>query len=181
MSSISHTGRCVELESPDLALRVLTDHPHYGLSAQSYKGALHLIHALHLSHPLSDTITAAALLKVNHHPETTASLPACAMLTYAALKNVGADPRAKDLAEALLPALRKLCSSADPEEISKERFEGVGVGVGQPHKWAVDSLKSIEEHLRGEGKVVKWLEDARGKFKLPPRRRRRQSQAVSSS
>ena len=182
---ISHVylfaGRCAELECPDLALRVFADHPRYGFSAKSYKGVLHLIHALHLSHPLSDTITAAALLKLNHHPETTASLPACAMVTYAALRNIGSDPRTKDLAEVLLPALRKLCNSADPDEIGKQRFEGVGVGFGQPQKWFLDSLKSIEEHLKGEGKDIMWLGEARKKFGFPPSKKQEQLQDDSSS
>ena len=104
------------------------------------------------------------------------------MVTYAALKNIGSDPRTKDLVEALIPALRKLCQSADPDEISKQRFEGVGVGFGQPHKWVVDSLKSIEDHLKGEGKDIIWLEEARRKFRLPPKKQKeRQSQDVGSS
>lgn len=79
------TGRCEELDCAPLALAVFSDHPKYGVPLSRLAG-LQLMHALHLTHPLASTITAAALIKAAGFPGPEADLPACAMLVSASLE-----------------------------------------------------------------------------------------------
>lgn len=158
-------GRCEELNCAGLALQVFGNHPKYGFNLSSYTGALQLLHSLHIAHPLEDTITASALFKVYNHPPISSSLPACAMLVYACLKH-RTDDRAKAVADALLPALRRLCSDTPPGEarepagpLMRARFDQ------KPKIWMRGALKRIERILKKEGKGYRWVSDAIEKFK----------------
>lgn len=95
------------------------------------------MHALHLRHPLAETITACALLKSSGFPGPEGSLPTCAMLVSACLQALTTpnfplapspasaaagedaaaalpDPRAAQLLASLLPALKHLAFTTPP-------------------------------------------------------------------
>lgn len=132
----------------------------------SHKGALHLLHSLHLKHPLQDTTTASALLKVYGHPGTTESIPACAMMVTACFKHGSTDPRAKELGAVLLPVLRTLCEQTQPHDLDKVVFMGDGTAAGswKPRLWTLGALKRIERYMSQDGKGVKWVRHFRRKF-----------------
>jgi len=157
--------RCQELKCAELALRVFGNHPKYGFDLSSYIGALQLLHSLHIAHPLEDTITASALFKVYKHPPITSSLPACAMLVSACLQH-RTDDRATAVVDALLPALRKLCSNTPPWEAREPAHSRMRARFEEkPKIWMRESLKMIETVLKKERKGYRWASGAIEKFK----------------
>jgi hypothetical protein len=167
---MQHPGRCEELNSPLLALCVFSNHPKYGFPLSTDLAALQLIHSLYLDHPLRETITASALIKVNDLTPISSSLPGCAMLVAACLHSdthstEPKDPRARELANSLLPVLQNLCAVTPSDTWTelgindRRRFEE------KPKIWTVDALRTIERVLKEEGKAeYKWVRKALMKF-----------------
>jgi hypothetical protein len=165
-------GRCEELNCPLLALRVFSNHPKYAFPLSSNLAALQLLHSLHLTQPLQETITASALFKVNNLPQASSSLTACALLVAACLHSHShptrpKDPRARELADTLLPVLKTLCMEI-PLYVAREpsgrrmraKFEE------RPKIWTVGALRRIKRIFAEEGRggEFKWLDKALRKF-----------------
>jgi len=162
MDSEIFVRRCEELQCAGLALQVFGNHPKYGFDP-SYTAALHLLHSLHLSHPLEDTVTASALFKIYNHPSISSSLPACAMLVHACLVH-RTDGRAQAVVDALLPALQKLCHDT-PGRVGRD-LTGLRVRSRSGEKlWTGLALIKIRKILKEEGKEYKWASSAIRKFK----------------
>jgi len=157
--------RCEDLNCPLLALRVFSNHPKYAFPLSSNLAALQLVHSLHLKYPLQETITASVLFKVSKLP-ITSSLPGCAMLVSACLhshRSIDKDPRARKLADTLLPLLQELCAKTPAFTwLGTKMFEG------RPKVWTVCALKRILSVLNKEGKRKEydWVELAYEKFRM---------------
>ncbi|TFY69707.1 hypothetical protein EVG20_g3042 [Dentipellis fragilis] len=148
--------RCEELHCPELALRVFSDRPRYGLDLATPRAARRLLHALHQEHPLQQSVTLAALCALYRLPPLTADPVSCAMLTAACLR-AAAPPTTTSTTPATSVittaaerrAARKVAGGfAGPErarEDVKERLWG---------KWA---LKKVERALVKQGADVAWL------------------------
>ena len=170
-NDLCNTGRCQELNCPLLALRVFSNHPKYAFPLSTNLAGLQLIHSLHLLHPLQETITASALFKTNNLSPVTSSLPACAMLVSACFHNQG-DPRAKELADTLLPLLQNLCAHTPVH-----MWLGSGLSWrfqfgDQPKVWTFHALRRIERALKkqGKGEEYTWIRKAMQKFRTEDQR-----------
>ncbi|KIM86930.1 hypothetical protein PILCRDRAFT_815384 [Piloderma croceum F 1598] len=163
--------RCEELGCPLLALRVFSNRPKYAFTLSSHLAAVQLIHSLHLAHPLDETISASSLFEVNKLAPATSSLPACAMLISACFYNQNhpthpKDPRARELADTLLPILQELCAVTPASMIVNPFHRKNAVFFAKSRAWTVGALKRIKWVLKKEGKWDKyrWIGAALEKF-----------------
>lgn len=153
--------RCEELQCPQLALQVFSDHPKYGLDLSSTTAARHLLHSLHLKHPLSSSITLVALYKLYNLPLVSKDLVSCSLLTSACYKNNTSESLV--VAKSLVPELKKLLEKKDPEKWSipvsgaKERT----TTKGKEKAWLAWTLAKVEKALIKQGEGVEWLESWR--------------------
>ncbi|KAA1473591.1 hypothetical protein DENSPDRAFT_840058 [Dentipellis sp. KUC8613] len=166
--------RCEELHCPELALRVFSDRPRYGLDLATPRAARRLLHALHQEHPLQESVTLAALCALYRLPPLTADPISCAMLTAACLRaaappattsatpatsivSTAAERRAaRKVAEGLVPALKQVLEKTPPMPVplpGRERaFEDV-----KERLWGKWALKKVERALARQGADVAWL------------------------
>ena len=105
-------GRCEELRCPQLALQVFSDHPKYGFDLSSPTAARHLLHSLHIQHPLSSSITLVALYKLYDLPPISQDLVTCSLLTSACYNDN--TQASLVVAKSLVPELKKLLQEKSP-------------------------------------------------------------------
>ncbi|KAG1733372.1 uncharacterized protein EDB91DRAFT_1226121 [Suillus paluster] len=146
--------RCEELKCPTLALKVFGDHPKYGLGLSSLSAARHMLHSVYAKHPLSDSMTVAALFGVYKLPPVSSDLAACSMLYSACLKDNSANARV--VGKALHEELKKHAQDKPPiraprESVMRARY------AEKPNIWLLDALKTIENVHKKSGKEWRWL------------------------
>ncbi|KAI0684566.1 hypothetical protein BC835DRAFT_1389278, partial [Cytidiella melzeri] len=106
-------GRCEELRCPTLALKVFSDHSKYGFDLNHLPAARHLLHSLHVEHPLEKSIVLSALYGVYKLPAISSDLVSCAMVTAACFK--AKTEESLVIAQALVPELKDLLEKTRPE------------------------------------------------------------------
>ncbi|THH21231.1 hypothetical protein EW146_g315 [Bondarzewia mesenterica] len=164
--------RCEELKCADLALGVFSDRPKYGLDLASPKAARRLLHSLHAEHPLSSSITLAALYRLYGLPALATDPVACALLTSACLRvakpiptnsNTEIDTKgterksARTVANALVPALKDVLESTKPMPIKGQKGLGKDGEVTRERVWMKWCLRKIEKALVGKGEDAEWV------------------------
>ncbi|KAJ3927028.1 MAG: hypothetical protein NXY57DRAFT_664732 [Lentinula lateritia] len=159
-------SRAESLSCPKLALEMFSNHAKYQVPL-SLPAARHLLHALHIEHPLQDVMTAVALYRVYN------LTPIADDLVSLGLGNLHAS---KQVFAALIQSLQGLVSSTDPSLFSvnthartraitpkfTQRQERAKKGLAALEKektWLKWCLKRIESNLREvEGfEKVAWL------------------------
>jgi len=153
------TGRCEELNTPTLALKVFGDHSKYGMSL-TLPAARHLLHSLHVNHSLQDTITAAALYRVYNLPAVSEDLISCSILTSACLKH--GTRHSLRVANALVPSLQHMLSHTAPLPVSTVSLERA---LDKPRAWLKWTLAKIETALANQSQKqdLDWLREWRKK------------------
>ncbi|EGO03190.1 hypothetical protein SERLA73DRAFT_174650 [Serpula lacrymans var. lacrymans S7.3] len=146
--------RCEELKCPPLALKIFGDHSKYGFGLTSLFAARHLLHSLHVNHPLEDTMTAAALFGVYNHPPVSSDPVACSMLTSACLKHN--TKHSRTVATALIPQFRSLISQTPPIALP-QKTQVRAQYPEKPKMWLWWTSAKIEKALRSNGKDFLWL------------------------
>lgn len=154
----SHAGRCEELDCPQLALKVFGNHSKYGFDLSSEKAARHLLHSLHVEHPISDTMTLLALYQVYKLPPISNDLISSAMVASACFK--AGTPEALTVAKALLPEMEKLLKETDPKSMEypkdwRERMQA------KEKTWLTWSLNKIQIALDKQEIPSSWLKEWR--------------------
>ncbi|EMD39712.1 hypothetical protein CERSUDRAFT_150376 [Gelatoporia subvermispora B] len=145
--------RCEELDCPKLALQVFGDHPKYGMDLSSAKAARHLLHSLHQSHPLEDTMLLVALWNIYKLPPISSDLISCAMLTSTCFKHGSQESLL--IANEMLPHLQKLLAETAPTSVQYPERR-----VAQPEKekaWLTWTLTKIQKALSKQGAEHEWL------------------------
>ncbi|GJE86726.1 hypothetical protein PsYK624_028070 [Phanerochaete sordida] len=150
--------RCEELRCPQLALKVFTDHPKYGVDLTDALAARQLLHALHVEHPLQDAITLSALHAVYKLPAVAQDFVACAMLTSACFK--AATPEALTVANALVPALQELAAKDSPAAWAYPT-DPQARNQRKDKAWLTWTLTKIEKALTKQSQPVDWLKQWR--------------------
>ncbi|KAI0629894.1 hypothetical protein C8Q77DRAFT_1065010 [Trametes polyzona] len=145
--------RCAELHCPQLALKVFGDHSKYGLDL-TLEAARPLLHALHLEHPLQDTITLTALFGVYKLPPVSSDLVCSALVLTACFKHATEESLA--VARALVPGLQSLLEKTDARAMAL-RDEDHGKPADKEKRWLAWTLKKIERALQGQEMDVSWL------------------------
>ena len=154
-------GRCQELHCPELALKVFSDRPKYGLDLSSPAAARLLLHSLHLERPLTDSITLAALYPSYRLPPLASDPVACAMLTIACLRD--GSHSARQVGDALLPALKDTLTRVQPWTEPQDKRK-----QSKERTWLQWALVKIERVLEKSGKEISWSRDWRTKSGLVP-------------
>jgi hypothetical protein len=159
-------GRCCELGTPELALRILGDRPRHGLSLPSLAAGRRLLFALsappRASHetetgasvPLQDVVTTAALFNVSSLPPINADVYACAFVLracYRATDETKTHKEAEAIARALLPSLQALLAATPAAEMRVPRHAG-------ERQWLRVALRDVRRALAARGADVKWLD-----------------------
>lgn len=146
--------RCEELHCPDLALKVFSDHPKYGVDLVDPKAARQLLHSLHVEHPLEKSITLSALYGIYKLPAISNDLVACAMLTSACFK--AATPESLTVANALVPVLQDLLSKTKPEAWVYPT-DPLQRNQRKDKAWLTWTLNKIEKALNKQNQPFDWL------------------------
>ncbi|KAG1722706.1 hypothetical protein EDB19DRAFT_1884325 [Suillus lakei] len=146
--------RSEELKCPTLALKVFGDHSKYGLGLSSLFAARHMLHSVYAKHPLSDSMTVAALFGVYKLPPVSSDLAACSMLYLACLKDNSAN--AHVVGKALYEELQKQVQDKPPvrapqDSVMRARY------AEKPNIWLLDALKTIEKVHKKTGKEWRWI------------------------
>ncbi|KAI0823292.1 hypothetical protein BC628DRAFT_1385710 [Trametes gibbosa] len=145
--------RCAELRCPQLALKVFGDHSKYGLDL-TQEAARSLLHALHLHHPLQDTITLTALFSVYNLPPVSSDLINSALLLTACFKHASEESLA--VAHALVAPLQQLLEKTEPSTMSL-RGTDQGTPAEKQKRWLAWTLRKVEKALQHEELDVAWL------------------------
>lgn len=136
------------------------DHTKYGLDLPHIGAARQLLHALHVEHPLSDSVTLSALHGLYGLPAVAEDLVSCAMLTSACFKaNTTAS---RTLAHALVPALRGLLAHAQPAHW-KYPTKPYPRNKRKDRVWLTWTLTKIEKALKAQKAPHEWLSEWREK------------------
>jgi len=149
--------RCEELKCPTLALKVFSNHTKYGFDLSSIQAGRHLLHSLHVEHPIQETITLAALYKVYNLPAISSDLISCAMLTSACFKE--GSEQSLVVAKAMVPSLREMLEKTDAKEwalVEKGQPERARLEVKEK-AWLAWTLAKIEKALSKQGEEFEWL------------------------
>lgn len=152
------TGRCEELRCPNLALKVFSDHPKYGVDLTDKKVARQLLHSLHVEHPLQESITLSALHGVYKLPAISQDLVSCAMLTSACFK--AGTPESLTVANALVPALQELLQKTKPE-VWAYPTDPSARNQRKDKAWLTWTLTKIEKALSKQNQPFDWLKQWR--------------------
>ncbi|CDO78187.1 hypothetical protein BN946_scf184694.g2 [Trametes cinnabarina] len=145
--------RCEELHCPQLAIKVFGDHPKYGLDL-TLEAAKPVLHALHLEHPIRDTITFSALFGVYKLPPVSSDLVCSSLLITACYKHPS--HASLTIARALIQSLRQLLQRTEPASMAL-RDEDHGKPADKEKRWLAWTLKKIEQALQREKRDFSWL------------------------
>ena len=150
--------RCGELHCPHLALRVFGDYSKYSVKL-TLPGAHHLLHSLHMEHPISDVITAAALFHVYGLTPVAEDLVSCSLVLAACLKD--RSPAAIQVSNKLLPSLKHQLDLHQPPSMTiKKSYRQQP--KEKPRIWLKWALKKVDKALAiQDGKRVDWLAEWR--------------------
>ncbi|KDQ60487.1 hypothetical protein JAAARDRAFT_68008 [Jaapia argillacea MUCL 33604] len=142
--------RCEELKCPTLALDVFSDKVKYGLSLTQLPTARRLLHSLHLTTPLSNTIALSALFSLYKLPPISKDLVSCSMLMSACYKYANSKKEHRDkqsalvVAKSLVPSLEGLLKKAKPTFVP---VKSVDRARRKEPMWVKWSLKRVEDSL----------------------------------
>ncbi|KAI0088765.1 hypothetical protein BDY19DRAFT_993604 [Irpex rosettiformis] len=148
--------RCEELRCPTLALKVFSDHSKYGFNLNHLPAARHLLHSLHVEHPLEDSVTLSALYGVYKLPAISSDLISCAMLTSALFK--AKTEESLIVANALVPELKLLLKKTHPAKMAYPTDPVIRNQKNNKEKaWLKWTLLKIEKALEAQKQPVDWL------------------------
>jgi hypothetical protein len=154
--TLMFVGRCEELHCADLALNVFGNHPKYGFPITSLPVARHLMHSLHVEHPLSSTITLVALYRVYNLPSVSTDLVSASMLASACFKNNTS--QSNTVARALVPSLQNIIKETSPIPLPPK---GAERAKEKEKAWLARTLAKIEKALVKQSLDYRWLRDWR--------------------
>ncbi|KAJ3897493.1 hypothetical protein F5879DRAFT_813880 [Lentinula edodes] len=168
-------GRAESLSCPKLALEMFSNHAKYQVPL-SLPAARHLLHALHIEHPLQDVMTAVALYRVYNLTPIADDLVSLGLVCRALAGSIYQPSHApksspaslpkgnlhasKQVFAALIQSLQGLVSSTDPSLFSRHEKAIKGLAALEKEKtWLKWCLKRIESNLgQVEGfEKVAWL------------------------
>jgi len=148
--------RCEELRCPTLALKVFSDHSKYGFNLNYLPAARHLLHSLHVEHPLENSITLSALYGIYKLPAISSDLVSCAMLTAACFKAKSEDSLV--VAKALVPELKNLLTKTKPKKMAYPEDKYTRSLKGNKEKaWLRWALLKVEKALQAHNEPIDWL------------------------
>ncbi|KAI9064658.1 hypothetical protein FKP32DRAFT_1757257 [Trametes sanguinea] len=145
--------RCEELHCPQLALKVFGDHSKYGLDL-TLEAARPVLHALHIEHPLQDTITFTSLFGVYNLPPASADLVCSSLLMTACFKH--GSEESLTVARALVPSLQQLLDKTQPASMALSD-EDHGKPADKEKRWLAWTLKKVEKALQRQELDFSWL------------------------
>jgi hypothetical protein len=148
-------GRCEELQSPTIALKVFSDHSKYGI-ALSLPAARQLLYSLSTTGSLQDTISAAALYRVHNLPAISEDLVSCSIFTSACFNNNN-NKHSLHVANAFLPHLRSILERTEPLPVPSDPIDPV---LAKSNKWLKWTLRSLQNDLARQvpEQDISWLE-----------------------
>ena len=159
--------RCEELRCPQLAVDVYGAYAKYGVPL-SLPAGRQLLHSLHLQHPLSTTLTAAALYPVYNLPPVSEDLVSCALLTTACFHHAHVAKSGEGLSPKSQKAALKAAQEIAPQLEALLRAPAT-VESDKQNKWVTWSLKKIDAALKGVGEKRKLFEEWRTQHPETPK------------
>ncbi|KAF9652559.1 hypothetical protein BDM02DRAFT_3089170 [Thelephora ganbajun] len=147
--------RCDELNCPDLALDVFSNHSKYGFPLASVAVGRQLMHSLHLKHSLASSVTPMALYPAYNLPPISTDLVSSTMLVTACLNQDS--KQSKVLVDVLLPSIKRLLKNTPPTPPSKP----IRYSEDREPFWLARTLAKIEEALQKRGGDHQWLREWR--------------------
>ena len=143
------TGRCHELQSPALAVKVFGDFGRYGVPL-TLEGGRTLLHSLLLYDSIPNIVAVTTLYKVYDLPPLASDLVSCSILVAACHKHGDAD--AQVVAETLTPFLKDLVAKGGEAGRGKHPEE-------QYEKWLSWALFQVHQaRVKAEQPSYPWLE-----------------------
>ncbi|KAI0747812.1 hypothetical protein C8Q80DRAFT_1219236 [Daedaleopsis nitida] len=133
--------RCERLRCPELALKIFSDHPKYGLDL-TFDAARVVLHGLQASRP-----------RLQSPPVTSDLL--CTTMLLRALNKDGSE-ESLTVARTLVPALEKLLNKANPRTYSLQNKAQRPHGAKEK-KWLAWTLNYLQSHI-GEEWLKQWME-----------------------
>ena len=138
------SGRCEQLGCQPVALEVFGNYAKYNITLTPNAGRW-LIHSVHVLHPLTDLLIAAALFPV-YNISLTEDLVSASMFTAACFKHD--TPQSRALANFLLPKIKTMV------EEKKLTTPVSDVEMKRQLKWVDWSLKKINKFVKKSGEPL---------------------------
>jgi hypothetical protein len=151
-SDLLATGRCVELNCPELALNVFSNRPAYRMDL-TLAAARHLLYALHEKRQLSNIVILATLFPHYDLPALSSDPISCALLVSACLREAnssGSEP-AWTVGETFLSPLKQLLSQTSPMPVPVEANRFL------ESRWMKDAILSILDSLAVRSHETSWV------------------------
>lgn len=164
--------RCQELRCPQQAVEVFGDYAKYQVPL-TLPAAHQLLHSLHLHHPLSLTLTVAALYPVYHLPPVNKDLLSCTMVTAACFHHAHVHKMAPPPTDDSTPATKRpLVSPKNALKLAHDlvpQLEALlkdqpRLDVERQKKWMFWLLKRIETVFQVTGERKTLLEAWNGQL-----------------
>ncbi|KAI0770539.1 hypothetical protein C8Q74DRAFT_909981 [Fomes fomentarius] len=144
--------RCSALRCSDLALKVFSDRPKYGLDL-SKDAAIITLHDLQASHPIQDCLTFTSLYSIYRLPPVTSNATSTALLLSALFKD--GSEESLTLARSMVPSLQTLLANTDPKVTDRP----LRPFVIKKRKWLAWTLVNLSGCFKKHGIEHEWLDE----------------------